>query len=265
MKEVLKNKWIGLIAFAFYEVLVLYIFGIHHFLKFESVFLSYGILLILFFIFQFSVSLLLNKIKESNYKELSLSFSFLFTGVLVGVLTWILFKVENEVFFSYFTAFVVSSFFPTLILYIQSLFKHTITSVENMFELTIENQVLENTEKREPIFQLENASGKITLQLKMSSILCFEANDNYVNIYFFNSKNEVSKNMERISLRKVESMIPEEMDNFSRVHKSFIVNVNYVERIIGKAQAYRLHLKDLKLEIPVSRSYDINDLKLVTN
>jgi hypothetical protein len=264
MKEILKNKWFFIIAFACYEIMVLYIFGIQNFWNFEHAVIPFAVLLGLFVLFQFLLSYLFDKFIQRTFKDLSISFSYLLTGVVVGFLSWILFKVESEVFFSYFTAFVVSAFFPTLVFYIQSLFKHTLTSVESLFELTIENQAIENSEKKEPIFQLENTAGKVILQLKMSSILCFEANDNYVNIYYLNSKEEVGKNMERISLRKVESMIPEEMDNFSRVHKSFIINVNYVERIVGKAQAYRLHLKGLKLEIPVSRSYDVNELKLAT-
>jgi hypothetical protein len=262
MSKLIKNKWILSLAFSIYEALVLVVFGIHHFWGFTNNILMYIILFTGLFIVEFSILHFIKNIKNSSKKALFKSFSFLCTGIIIGLLSWIFFRVESNVFFSYILAFLVSSFFPTLTLYIFTLLNHTLSNVENLYQLTIQNQQIENEEQNAHVFQLENQSGKVILKLKMKNILCFEANDNYVNIYFLKNETEIKKNMERISLRKVESLIPSDADSFTRIHKSYIINTQFIEKINGKSQAYRIQLKGLSFEVPVSRSFDINTIEI---
>ena len=110
------------------------------------------------------------------------------------------------------------------------------------------------------VFKLENEKNKVLIEVELNNIICFEANDNYVNIYYL-LNDEPKKSIQRISLRKVEEQLTNLQSEFSRVHKSYLINPNCVKKIGGKAQAYRITLQGLEFEIPVSRNFDISLLK----
>jgi DNA-binding LytR/AlgR family response regulator len=111
------------------------------------------------------------------------------------------------------------------------------------------------------LFILENENGKQILKVATTDLICFEANDNYVITYYLNKEGQVKKTMDRFSLKKIDDLLKSAGIAFERVHKSFIVNPDYILKIKGKAQAYKLEIKHLDTEVPVSRSYDISTLK----
>jgi len=88
----------------------------------------------------------------------------------------------------------------------------------------------------------------------------FEANDNYSNIYYLNENGEIDKQIERLSLKKIENLIEKYDKSFHRVHKSYLLNSDFLLSIKGRSQAYKLELKHVKKLIPVSRKFDINIL-----
>jgi hypothetical protein len=259
MNLIKTHKWFLSVLFSVYQVLVLYFFEIQRFTPTLHTFLNLIILFTLFFLTHFLLNFWVHKKVEDTKRELYLSFSFLLSGLIVGLITFFAFQVKFDLFFVYFLAFIVSSFFPTLVLYIATLFQHTLHNVENLYQLTIQHQSDEISQSH--VFELQNNAGKTILKLKMDHIVCFEANDNYVTIYYFNNSDELKKNMERISLRKVESLIPEEITSFSRVHKSYIINQLFIEKITGKAQAHKIIMKGLSFDIPVSRSFDVQKIQ----
>ncbi len=111
-------------------------------------------------------------------------------------------------------------------------------------------------------FVLENENGKILLNIPIKSILCFEANDNYVVTYYIDKQEKLKKSMERVSLKRIEEIIQSlKVENFSRVHKSYLINRDEVEEIKGKAQAHKVKLNYLEILVPVSRSFQISLLK----
>ena len=88
-------------------------------------------------------------------------------------------------------------------------------------------------------------SGK-TLFVKSDDILYCKADGNYSEIFFKENKKELLSK----KLKDVEELIDD--DVFFRVHKSYLVNINYIKEFINKDGQY------LVLEngtpIPVSRS-----------
>lgn len=107
------------------------------------------------------------------------------------------------------------------------------------------------------LFTLKNTNGKSLFKAQIEDIVCFEANDNYVIIYYLKN-GRPAKSMERLTLRKVEQQLETIQKSFSRVHKSFLVNPSYVREVHGKSQAYRLRIEHLEEEVPVSRQFDIS-------
>lgn len=98
-------------------------------------------------------------------------------------------------------------------------------------------------------------------EMELTRIIAFEANDNYVNIYFLNERDELMKIMQRMSMRRAEGMLSELNAGFFRVHKSYIVNPLYLKEIKGRAQAYKLEMYHLVDQISVSRSFNVDLLK----
>ncbi len=89
------------------------------------------------------------------------------------------------------------------------------------------------------------------LQMAANRILFVNAMENYVAVHYTDGS-QVRKELVRNTLRRLDSVlsIP-----FFRCHRSFLVNLEQVERVEGNAQGLRLSLKTGTDIIPVSRKY----------
>ena len=63
--------------------------------------------------------------------------------------------------------------------------------------------------------------------------------------------------MLRSTLKKMEDAVADYSFLF-RCHRTYLVNMELVVKVIGNAQGYRLHLSGLEESIPVSRN--LNDM-----
>jgi hypothetical protein len=95
-------------------------------------------------------------------------------------------------------------------------------------------------------------NGKDMLELSEDSLLFIESADNYSTI-FYEKDGNLQKELLRSSLTRIEAQIASE--NIVRCHRSFIVNLDKVEKITGNAQGYKLHLETPELFVPVARKY----------
>ncbi len=111
----------------------------------------------------------------------------------------------------------------------------------------------------------EGSEGQLTLQssnrreddlrLQKSSVRFLRAADNYVEVYFIEGR-DLRRVMIRATLKELAEGLSAHR-SFFRCHKSYIVNLDAVQRISGNAQGYKLHLADCSEVIPVSRA--LND------
>ncbi len=104
----------------------------------------------------------------------------------------------------------------------------------------------------------ENARDSFTLHA--NNLLAIESSDNYCTI-FYAQKDSLAKALLRSSLSHLESQLADNQllkvqKSFVRCHRSYLVNLNRVERVSGNAQGYKLHLLDGQLTIPVARKYN---------
>lgn len=182
----------------------------------------------------------------------------IFLSLIIGcVIAFFIMQVDELYSVAFFAGYFILASFLSLIYYVVNLFR------DLEWKMAKPQQVNDNSEQLsvvdlQPMFELLNPKGRVVLSLTFDDVICFEANDNYINIYF-EVEDGVQKRMERLSMKKVELLIEPASDQFLRVHKSYLINRKKVQAIHGKAQNYRLQLDRLDFEIPVSRRMAIYD------
>ncbi len=94
---------------------------------------------------------------------------------------------------------------------------------------------------------------KDALSFLATDLLFIESSDNYCTIVYLKNGQPV-KPLLRSSLSRLESQI--NTSHIVRCHRSFVVNLDRVERITGNAQGYKLHLLGGQFQVPVARKYN---------
>ncbi len=105
---------------------------------------------------------------------------------------------------------------------------------------------------------ISSKNNKQTIELFANQFYFAEAMQNYVTLYYHQNEG-IKKELIRNTIGNIEQSFLE--TNIIRCHRSYLVNIDQVERIDGNAQGLRLTLKDLdEVIVPVSRKY-IKELK----
>ncbi len=84
-------------------------------------------------------------------------------------------------------------------------------------------------------------------------LLFIESSDNYCTVVHLKNE-QVSKSLLRSSLSRLEKQVAQ--PHSVRCHRSYVVNLNRVERVTGNAQGYKLHLFSGQFVVPVARQYN---------
>jgi LytTr DNA-binding domain len=174
------------------------------------------------------------------------------------------FKLENGIssFFWMLLAVMIIGIFPAtfgvMLNYIVQLkrYNQPIIVHHHASEITSEEQISENktpnTVERNTTLKLIAENEKDSIELTSESLFYIESSDNYSTVYFV-KQGKLQKELLRSSLTRLESQISSE--NIVRCHRSFIVNLDKVEKVTGNAQGYKLHLEAPELLVPVARKY----------
>lgn len=94
---------------------------------------------------------------------------------------------------------------------------------------------------------------KDNLSIKVSFILFVRSANNYIEV-FWKEDQEVKNQMVRLSLTKAEEMLKDFKFIF-KCHRSFMINVNHIDKIEGSTQGYRLYFEKVDFPVPVSKIY----------
>ena len=256
------NTYINAVLFGSYQVLMMVLLGV-------SVFFEQNKNELNFYLFSFLFLVILNLVSSIIFDKLISSFSVkriarvigYFISVSLFVFLVLPFYIEQEDTMIIGFALFVSSLLPSMIV----LWDLYVEYLSSQLNITIEGLSNDDTGKNESDEELEfltlrNKSGKEIFSKPLTSVLLFEANDNYTNIYFTDKEGSLKKHMERLSLKKIEELIDIYSKPFFRVHKSFIVNPSCIKEITGRSQAYKLKITMSDKVIPVSRNFDIDQL-----
>lgn len=259
--RLINNPYLNGIIFSIYLVLMLDIFGGSLFMNEKKELFSFYLTLFISIsgINIFFNVLLIKFISSFSAARIIRMLVYLFSIVLSVYLVLPYYFMEENLIFIGFALF-IASLLPIIILlwdlYVQYLSSQMKLTIESLTRTSDSG----NESKTDEALILRNKSGKVIFSSDFSSILFFEANDNYVCIYYLSSEDSLKKHMERLSLKIIETLIDEYSKPFYRVHKSYIINPEFLAEIKGRSQAYRLKLDKVEKLIPVSRNFDIDQL-----
>jgi hypothetical protein len=94
---------------------------------------------------------------------------------------------------------------------------------------------------------------KDNLSIKVSLILFVRSANNYIEV-FWKEGQSVKSQMVRCSLTKAEDILKEDKFIF-KCHRSYLANINHIEKIEGSSQGYRMFFDKIDFPVPVSKNY----------
>lgn len=223
----------------------------------------FGGILLRFGIFK-TISKYYNEASWNVGKEIS-SIMLLMLIITVGncIYSFIIFDIEQsfKTFLGMLLAVMVIGIFPAtfgvMLNYIYQLKKYN-QNIVVQHPQSAENQIIANKGSIKLIAENE----KDSIEILSENLFYIESSDNYSTVFY--EKNGTSSNrmppngklqkeLLRSSLTRLESQILHE--NIVRCHRSFIVNLDKVEKVTGNAQGYKLHLETSDFLVPVARKY----------
>lgn len=99
---------------------------------------------------------------------------------------------------------------------------------------------------------LRSTNGKELITLTLNELLYIEAQDNYISVHY--SENDILKSkLLRTTMKEIEAHL--KPDHVLRCHRSFIINMNKVNKVIKEGHQLKLFIPELKSPIVASRSF----------
>ncbi len=110
-----------------------------------------------------------------------------------------------------------------------------------------------NQQRNKPLIFIGNGS-QDELRLMPDNILMINSDGNYCDFHIIEN-NKYQKKIIRISLKMVEDILGGSK-RILKVHRSYIVNLDHIDKISGNARSLIAHITKFSLKAPISRSYE---------
>jgi DNA-binding LytR/AlgR family response regulator len=94
---------------------------------------------------------------------------------------------------------------------------------------------------------------KDSLAIKVSQLLFIRSANNYIDIFWRDGENTRNQ-MVRCSMAYAEDLLKEHKF-IVKCHRSYIVNINHIDRFEGNLQGYKLYFEKMDNPIPVSKNF----------
>ena len=135
--------------------------------------------------------------------------------------------------------------------------KNNTIRLMNYANVVSDEPILPKDEQKITLF---DNSGVLKLSLRLSCLYYIESDDNYIIVWYTDSKGELQKYMLRCRLKTVEECFMG--SSLIRCHRKYIVNMDKVKVLRKEKDGYELNLdNDVIPPIAVTRTYVENVLK----
>ncbi len=117
----------------------------------------------------------------------------------------------------------------------------------------LNKQLLEKKQHKKKLIHFVSDYKNDTLTIKADLLIAIKSSDNYIEVYYKNNE-LVKKQIIRSSLKRVEELI-NRYEFILRCHRSYIVNIKFINEIQGNPQGFQLFMDDTDFTVPVSQKY----------
>jgi len=177
--------------------------------------------------------------------------------------TWILFTILTGFFFYYKTIGMLKVDFKlviklifTAIIPITGLIvinhNHMLRSHLKLAD-ELNKKLKENKLIQDKIVHFNSDYQKDSLAIKVSLVLFIRSANNYIEV-FWKEMDSIKNQMVRCSMANAEELLKEQKF-IIKCHRSYIVNINYIDRFEGNSQGYKLFFDNINFSIPVSKNF----------
>ncbi|WP_224484031.1 LytR/AlgR family response regulator transcription factor [Robertkochia aurantiaca] len=105
--------------------------------------------------------------------------------------------------------------------------------------------------------EIQLGEGKNTVVLSPQKIVYVQSEGNYLDIFCLAANTEITKITVRSTLSGLQQILETDFPSFKRVHRSYLVNMNFYHKLITEKGNTQIQLKvnDEYFTFPVSRKY----------
>ena len=167
----------------------------------------------------------------------------------------------THIFLNAFLYCFVSLVIPYIIagMYFALIDKNNTIRLMNYANVVSDEPILPKDEQKITLF---DSSGVLKLSLRLSSLYYVESDDNYIIVWYTDSKGDLQKYVLRCRLKTVEESF--RGSSLVRCHRKYIVNMGHVKVVRKERDGYELDLdNDLIPPISITRTYAENVLAYV--
>ena len=176
---------------------------------------------------------------------------------LLSILIWLLVSTAT-CFYNYYlwdislsldiiSKIILISLFPGLAFYILNYYRKLRLSLDKAPQESESNEI----EIRKVVFLQYGNPEK--MEFDPDEILFLQSSNNYVEVHY-KRDSVLKKELLRTTLKQISSTL-DAYPEFIICHRTFIVNLHFVEKITGSPQSKKLVIKGFPDEIPISRQY----------
>ena len=183
---------------------------------------------------------------------------------LIAVLNWLYnFTIGKEIieesnFIKVFLITISIGIFPT-IFFVFNIEKILASKHSKIAEKISDEHVKIIEKNKNKQLQIVSDNNSEQIKLNIDDFICIVSEGNYANVFYY-KKNEIKKKLIRNSLSKLNEQFII-FDTIKRCHRSYIVNLQNVDKVTGNARNYNLHIEKLDFTIPVSRNFPKSIIK----
>lgn len=110
----------------------------------------------------------------------------------------------------------------------------------------------DNKTIQEKVVSFNSDYQKDSLAIKVSSLLFIRSANNYIEVFWKEGGN-IKNQLIRMSLLSAEEILKEHKF-ILKCHRSYLININHIEKVEGNSQGYKLYYENVNFPIPVSKS-----------
>lgn len=116
----------------------------------------------------------------------------------------------------------------------------------------LNKKLKENKSIQEKIIYFISDYQKDSLAIKVSSLVLIRSANNYIEV-FWKEGDIIKSQMVRCSMFSAEEILKEHKFVI-KCHRSYMININFIDKIEGNSQGYKLYFENLNITIPVSKN-----------